>query len=183
MKNKKFFAFFIILLFIFAIGGIFFFVKKVMHDVDTTNRRIVEIGNLYRNMDSYISDYNDNRDGLRVLTKDAYIDNLDSKYDNILLILNKENDNVKSISNVVLNLDKDCNGRIYSDAYVNQVCLSYKSHYEEMVNVFVGDISHVNKMIRLYNDSHDHKLNEYVSSNYQEYVDYNKDGVYSGKEE
>ena len=167
---------------IVGIGGAIF-VQKLFKDREVTNKRIIEIGNLYKNMNQYISEYNSNRSSLKTIIKDVYIDNFNSKYQNVLTLLKKEEESLKNTRHAVLKLDKDCNGRMYSDSYVNQVCISYKSNYEEMVNVFAGDVHYINSMISNYNNHHNEKLEEYSSSDFKDYIDYNRDGVYSGKED
>ena len=181
MKKKYFLIIFVLIIFVFIVSGGVFFVKKMMSDVKVTNDNITKIGSFYRDMNSYIDDYNSNRDALGVLTKNIYIDNLDGKYNNIVLLLNREMENVSNVHDIILELDNKCNGRIYSDAYVNEVCLNYKNNYELMVNVFVLDVVNINNLVSQYNYSHDKKLDEYKSS--FDYIDFNNDGVYSGKEE
>ena len=97
-------------------------------------------------------------------------------------MLGKEEKIILDVDNSISQLEKYCNGKVYPDSYVNSFCLEYEINYEEMVNVFLEDVKNVNSIIEKYNSSHDKELKVY-SAKIDKYIDYNKDGNYSGKGE
>ena len=183
MKKSKIFVILIIIVIVFVCLGLFLFFKGILDDSKITNQRIGEIKNINVDMNDTINDYNNSRKTLSLLLDSTYTDNLNDKYDNIVLLLNKEETFVKSAKDIVLKLDNDCDGKFYSDAIANGICLSYKVNYEEMCNVFMNDIKNINDMIHIYNNGHTESLQEYVSNDFSDYIDYNQDGNFSGKEE
>ena len=180
MRNRKIFMICgsIVLVLVILIF-LFFFFRGISEDSKVTSARTIEIKKLNQNIENYIHDYNEVREQLNSFLSDIYTDDLKDRYDELVLLLHKENNYVTDVKEIVLKLDNSCD----KDSFSNNICLQYQVDYEEMVNVFVSDISFINHMIDTYNDSHDELLDHYVSSDIQDYIDYNKDGIYSGKEE
>ena len=178
---------------LFFVGGIFvgiiviiflvLFFKGIMDDTKVTNHQMLEVKRLNSNFDSYIDEYNATRNALIFLLGETYTDHLDLKYDNIVMLLDKEQDYVKDVSDVISQLDGYCRGKVYSDQSVNQICVNYPVNYEELVNVFLGDIEHVNTMVSNYLEKHSGNISFYQTDLFKDYIDYDGDGVYSGKEE
>lgn len=184
MKFKKFFGVVIIsLIVIIVVLFIFFFFKGILDDNKMTNHRMMEIKRINNNLDSYISDFNKNRNTLIFLLGKTYTDQLDLKYDNIVMLLDKEEEQVKNVLDVVSKLDDYCHDKVYSDQSVNQICVDYPVSYESMANVFVGDVQHINGMVSNYLEKHNGNVSPYHTDLFNDYIDYNGDGVYSGKEE
>ena len=158
----------------------FFFIKNLINDSSSSVDRMNSIRNYNNLIEKNVIDYNASRKTLATLLKTTYIDSFDSKKDNIFMLLDKELNYIKSTKNYVLELDKNCKGKMYADAYVNEICLRYGTNYESMVNVFVSDYTNINNMVTAYNESHD-DLDQYSSVEFGKYIDYNGDGIYSGK--
>lgn len=182
MKNKRFLIIGgVIVVVLVIIVFLFFFFKGILEDNRVTNNQIVEIKKINVELNKYIEQYNDTRNTLSELLSIVYTDNLKEKYDDIVNLLKQEEEYVGNVKDSVLKLDKYCNNNIYSDSSANSICLSYKLSYEEMVNVIVLDIQNINGMVDTYLENHE-GLDKYQSE-LNDYIDYNGDGFYSGKEE
>ena len=83
-------------------------------------------------------------------------------------------------------LDKYCKDVYYPNAKVNSSCKNYKSIYEQVINYFVGDIDSYNVNVDKYNTyqvaiKSTKLINEYKTE--RNYIDYNGDSLFDGKEE
>ena len=182
MNKKKILVGFVIVIVVGLIVSLFFFFKGIVDDNKRTHNQIIEIKILSSNIDDYVSEFNNQRKTLSFLLTDTYTSNLKDRHDNIFMLLDKEEGVVREVQEVIHTMDKDCGDRIYSDSSANEICHSYKNTYEEMVNVFINDVSHINDMIDEYVSSYG-DMGKYVSGDFDTYIDYDGDGVFSGKED
>ena len=166
-----------------AIVFLFFFFKRVIGDVGYTNQTISEITDLGSKNNSLFMEYNTTRSSLNAIVQHTYVDEMATKNDQIIELLNQEKAHIIRVRDNTLRLDKYCKGKMYSVSSVNEICFNYQKYYEQMVNVFVNDVMYVNRMIQSYQEHHDDSLKKYESLEFKDYIDYNKDGVFAGKEE
>ena len=93
-------------------------------------------------------------------------------------IVNDIHDNTKE-------LDQLCGKAYYPDAEVNNMCVNYKSIYEQVVNYYVTDINTYNDNVQKYNEYQEAIKSDKTVDTYQtdyQYIDYNQDKVFDGKE-
>lgn len=107
---------------------------------------------------------------------DYTIKNKLSNYERIVDELEKNMENLKKL----------CNNMYYPESNANSQCVNYKSIYEQVVNYFVSDIHFYNDNIEEYNEYQISlgsmlRLRTYHID--RDYIDYNEDGTYDGKEE
>ena len=181
MKKKVLYIFLAVILLI-GICFIVLFVKNILEDNRESKKVMQEIKDIKMGFDDNIDEYNKYRKNLSSIVDDVVIDKFDGAYDTVYLLIGKEEKVVLSVKSAASKLDKYCKGKVFSDSYVNSFCLEYKVSYEEMVNVFLSDVKNINSIIEQYNKGHSNSLKIYSSSIY-DYIDYNDDGIYSGKEE
>jgi hypothetical protein len=108
-------------------------------------------------------------------TQDVEIKNRLSNYESLVDSLEK---NTKK-------LDSLCDDVYYPDSTVNSKCSNYKSIYEQVVNYFVSDIALYNKNVKTYNEyqaSNNSLLSVESYNTDKDYIDYNDDKVFDGKE-
>ena len=164
------------------LGVCFVFCRNIFMETRYRNRKIIEIKDYNSDIVESVSKFRHVKNTLQVLLGETYADNVDEKYDNIVLLLNREYDALKVVESTVFKLDTYCEGEKYSDASVNGICLEYKKSYEEVINGYVYDIEHINRIFQVYNKNHSKQLEYYKSSQFGDYVDYNQDGILSGNE-
>ena len=166
-------------------GGVSSFVLGLKKDHEETQRRIVIVNDEFEVLSTNTSVFEEFRDQLYVSTlsniyydtlaqDDKIIKNQFSNYENI----------VDEISKKVKVLDQLCDDMYYPDGSVNGKCNNYKLIYEQVVNCFIGDTKVYNKYIKEYNqsvkDMDSTILEEYHTK--KDYIDYNHDKEFSGKE-
>ena len=109
-------------------------------------------------------------------TNDLIIKNKLSNYENLVDELEKNTNN----------LNKLCDDAYYPESKINNICLNYKSIYEQVINYFVSDIKTYNKNVVSYNNYQATLATGLSVIKYntnKKYIDYNNDGKYDGKEE
>jgi len=107
---------------------------------------------------------------------DTFVKNKLSNYENLVDELDK---NAKS-------LDDLCTDIYYPDSAANSKCSNYKTIYEQVVNYFVADIKSYNKNIKKYNDYQTSLGSNLLIKEYKtdkDYIDYDQDKEFAGKEE
>ena len=191
MSNKK------KLLILFLLGAvsiitglILLFISNLKKDQKEMNDRISVIIKQYDEFSSEIEKVNATReelhkDFLDTIYYDTFEKN-DTSYKNRLL---EYEEAITKISKDNKTLKEYCNSNIYySSSDANSKCSAFNLAYEQMVNSFVDDINKYNSNITKYNSWLDEqgntvslKLEKYKTK--KTYIDFNKDGDYSGKEE
>ncbi len=190
-KNKTIKILVIIGIALVVWGFIMMFISSVKKDQKEMNSRMETITNSYKDFTKKIEEFNKKRDELHKEFLDkVYYETLATQDTGFK---NKLKEYEEMVSNISLstkdNLRKYCVDDIYySSADVNNKCAAYKLAYEEMVNSFVDDINRYNSNLTQYNNWLDAngKTDSIHLEAYQtkkKYVDYNKDGEYSGKED
>ncbi len=172
-------------------GFITMFISSVKKDQKEMNSRMDTIVKSYNNFSKKMEEFNTMRDQLHTEFLDkVYYDTLETQDAEFKNKLKSYEELVSKISlSTKNNLRKYCTDDIYySSSDVNSKCAAYKQGYEEMVNYFVDDINSYNNNLQQYNawlDS-ENKQDSIHLENYEtkkKYIDYNKDGQYSGREE
>ena len=188
MNSKKIAYILVTFSFIFIIsGGVSSFVIGLKDDREATLKRIEEVKDEFETFSTNTSVFESFRDELynKVFTNvyydtmhfnDADVKNKLSNYENLVDELTKNTDN----------MNKLCNDMYYPDSDANNKCNNYKSIYEQVVNYFVSDIKVYNSNIDKYN-TYQQGLNsglklEYYSTK-KNFIDYNNDKKFDGKEE
>ena len=191
MNNKKKITILILLGIISIIVGlVILFISNLKRDQQEMNDRIEIIIKDYNKFSKDLKKVNETRDTLHKDFLDTiYYDTFeknDTSYKNRLL---EYEEDVTEISKNNKKLKEYCNSNIYySSSDVNSKCSAFNLAYEQMVNSFVDDINKYNSNISMYNSWLDGqgntsslKLEKYKTK--KTYIDFNKDGDYSGKEE
>ena len=176
--NKKFLIFLVVFMVLIFSCFCIYFVSGILKDRKAIEEKLVDIKLSSDLMNSSINEFNIRRGRLNSWMGDVTLNKFGDDYEMIIFLLKEEEKYVNEAYDHVVKLDGNCNGRMYTDATANKTCLIYKINYEEMVNVFVSDVSSVNDMIQKHNEKYS-PLDTYTTT-YQ-YIDYNKDGNYSGR--
>lgn len=191
LKNKKVKILVLIGITCIVWGLILMFVSSVKKDQKEMNARMDKIVNSYDKFSKKIEEFNAMRDSLHTEFLDkVYYEKLETQDTDFKNKLKTYEELVSSISlSTKNNLRKYCQDNIYySSSDVNNKCAAYKQAYEEMVNSFVDDVNTYNSNIDQYNKYLDTqgatnalRLEKYQTK--KQYIDYNKDGTYSGRSE
>lgn len=191
IKNKKVKVLILVGITCIIWGFILMFISSVKKDQREMNARMDKIVNSYDKFSKKIEKFNTMRDSLHTEFLDkVYYEKLETQDTDFK---NKLKTYEELVSNISLstknNLRKYCQDNIYySSSDVNNKCAAFKQGYEEMVNLFVDDVNIYNSNIEKYNSYLDTQGNKEALrlEKYQtkkQYIDYNKDGIYSGRNE
>lgn len=180
--KKKYIKYIIIIVILILIifGGIKLF-SAYQEEKRITAKLVNEIKNNYTIVEDSASKYNEVRENLSKNLNTYYQDDFQKNYDEIRVEFDNYELIMKELKTSIDNINKDCVGYIYKDRDANHICKDYRKMYEEMVNVYINDIKSFNKIIDKYNEDTNNNLEKYKSNLYSDYIDFDKDGVYSGK--
>ena len=168
-------------------GGVSSFVYELRADREKTYNRINLVNDEFEVFSTNTSVFEEFRDELHgnvldnlyiesMYQNDAVVKNKLSNYENLVDELEK---NAKS-------LDKLCTDVYYPDSVANSKCSNYKTIYEQVVNYFVSDINDYNKSVKKFNEYQkviDPNLVLKKYSTKKDYIDFDNDGEFAGKEE
>ena len=174
MDSKK--VAYILMTFSFVLivsGSVSSFLIGLKNDRNETYKRMDDVSNSYEVFSTNVSVFENVRDELynNILGNVYY----DTMYTNDLAIKNK----LSNYENLV-------DDAYYPESKINNICLNYKSIYEQVINYFVSDIKTYNNNVVSYNN-YQATLGSGLSvikyNTNKKYIDYNNDGKYDGKEE
>lgn len=168
-------------------GSVSSFVAGLKKDRNETYRRILVVNDEFEIFSTNTSVFEVYRDDLyqkylgtfyfeTMYQNDSVLKTNLSNYENI----------VDEIAKNVKQLDSLCKEVYYPDNEANSKCVNYKSIYEQVVNYFVSDIHLYNDYVKKYNEYGSNQENFSSISLYstkKDYIDYNLDKKYDGKEE
>lgn len=187
-KTKKYVVLAVAGVVALLLGIVLLFISNIKKDQRELNSRIKTIDKEYTVFKNDIESISNKRDELHKEFLDTiYYETFqanDTGYKNKLLEYEEE---ITNISKKNKKLKEYCNAGIYySQTEANNKCSAFNLGYEEMVNSFVEDIAAYNNNITNYNkwldsknDTTSIKLEKYDTK--KTYIDFNKDGDYSGK--
>ena len=187
---KKVVFIIIIVLIIGSIGfGGYLFTKNIKEDKKLTNEMMQKLIKEYNKFDKSIGDFASKREEFYVMQEDAYLESISQ---NVETWNNFVSDYSKSIVNIKKNsklLDKYCFNK-FASIEVNNSCTKFIANYEAAMNYYISDIKSYNKnIVEKYNswiseNNYDYqKLENGKLSAYKDYIDYDKDNEFFGKEE
>ena len=189
VMNTKRIAFVLMTLsFIFIMSGsVSSFVIGLKQDHEETFRREQEVNDEFEVFSTNTSVFEEFREELyteilsniyydTMYQEDSYDKNKLSNYEHL----------VDEMTKNTYNLNHLCEGIYYPTGSTNSKCGNYKLIYEQVVNYFVSDIATYNSNVKKYNDYQKEQNTLFRISEYEtkkDYIDYNEDNVFDGKEE
>lgn len=165
-------------------GSVSCFVSELEKDKEETFRRIYTVNDEFELFSTNTSIFEEFRNQLY----DNYLNTIyiETMYQNDIELKNKLLQYEKIVDELQKNtekMDNLCKNVYYPDGEANNKCINYQGIYEQVVNYFVTDIHLYNNYVQKYNTSleNDLVIDEYETK--KEYIDYNHDKKYEGKEE
>ena len=167
-------------------GTVSSFVVSLKEDQEKTQARMVVVSDSFDEFNASVTAFETTRDTL-------YTESLGNLYYDSLVatdtVLKEKLSNYESIVDDVVKhvevMDDLCKDVYYPDSTINSKCSNYKIIYEQVANYFMDDIKLYNNTIKTFNEQQvaagtTLALNEYKTE--KDYVDYNNDGEFEGKE-
>lgn len=177
-KKNKNIVFYIIGIIILI--GIFILFISIINGKKEASKNMAVIRSSYTSLSESVNTYNEIRTELGDLLNNFMYDSFNEEQDKYKDIFIKYDEVIKKIDSNISNIDDRCN-YIYSDNEVNKICNNYKGIYEKLINLYINDIDNYNNKVSSYNEYSNSDI-ELVSKLYDDYIDYNKDGIYEGKD-
>jgi len=168
-------------------GGVSSFVLGLKADREATSKRMENVTDTFEVFSANTSVFEVFRDELyndvlgdlyyeTMYQSDSAVKNKLSNYENLVDELEK---NTRSLKNL-------CEDVYYPNGDINIKCSNYKSIYEQVVNYFVTDIHKYNDNVKKYNNYQASLGTNFLIEEYKtkkDYIDFNSDKKYDGKEE
>ena len=168
-------------------GGVSSFVIGLQEDHRETSKRIVEVNNDFEVFSTNTTAFEDTRDELyNVVLSNIYYDTMYQDDKVVKNTLSNYEHLVDELTRNVHKLDSLCKGLYYPDSSVNNKCSNYEEIYEQVINYFVSDIELYNSNVKKYNEYQENlrtllRIRKYKTT--KEFLDYNNDGKFDGREE
>lgn len=179
MRSKK-----LILISVIAIIFIAFvviFILATRKDKLETERNMENIKKNYNLLTDSVNKYNEIRTKYATMSSVLIMDEYEEKHEEYITLLTDYNKVMKDIDTYITNISFRCKHN-YSDSEVNKVCENYQELYEKLVNLYINDTNNYNKFIAEYNEYKNAELEEFEMI-HKDYIDYNNDNIYEGREE
>lgn len=189
--NKKIIISIIIVIIVVILTLIIYnFFKNYQKDKKETQEKINTIIDNYDLFKSQSNEITKERDNIySEIFSNNYYEEMNNKIENFNNLLTNYENSIKKIDNDSKNLKIECKNIRIMNSEINQKCGSFNDNYEVIINLFVNDIEMFNKNIDDYNEwlnsnkiDNKNPLKHYVSNNYNDYIDFNGDGTYKGKQ-
>lgn len=167
---------------IIIVIGILIVVKNIKDDQIEKEKLITKIQASSKQLEKNITTYNEVRDNLSSYLASFYQEKFQEDYNTIKGLIDQEVTIIQNTKKIATNLNSNCQRRIFMNQEIDTTCATYQEYYEKIVNVSINDKNKFNEMIQLYNQTEE-TLKEYSSKYLENYLDYNKDGIYLEREE
>ena len=168
-------------------GGFSSFLINLREDHQAVLRRMDDVSLLFEGFSTNTSIFEEYRESLYTeILDNMYYETMYTSDDTVKEKLHEYESIVDDIKKDVNKLDKLCGNVYYPQGDANSMCENYKSIYEQVVNYFVSDINSYNENVKKYNEYQKTVQSNLSIKKYKtdyDYIDYNGDQVFDGKEE
>lgn len=168
-------------------GSVSSFVLGLKQDREETYKRVEIVNDEFEVFSANTSVFESYRDELYENTLSSFF--YDTMYQEDELVKNKLSNYEQLVDELAKNvsvLDKLCMDVYYPSSDVNSKCNNYRSIYEQVINYFVTDIHVYNGNVEKFNE-YQQGLGSFIRirnySTKRDFIDYNNDGNFDGKEE
>ncbi len=163
-------------------------VDGLKKDQEKTKKTMKIVQSSYGEFNNRVEEFSDIRNKFYEYKEELYLETLSKNSEDWNKFMENYADNIKEIDKTAKNLKKNCNVK-YGDVDTNNKCTQFKANYEAANNYYISDVKLYNKLIDEYDEWNKGQGGKYNSVNkaelpvYKDYIDYDKDGEYFGKEE
>ena len=184
----------IILIVLVIISGlsllIYNFYRGYKEDKIKTEELIKNVNTDYENFITKINNINLKREKVYTeIFKETYYTDMQNNIDGWNTTINEYSNSVKELDSNFEYLKNNCIDIKFYHSDINPKCESFLQNYEMIINYYVSDITTYNNNIDSYNtrvnenQEESYKIiDKFVNNSYTEYIDFNNDGVFLGKE-
>lgn len=176
----------IIIVIIFICAWIW--VDGLKEDTAITKKKMDEVLDAYPKFNEEVDNFSKLRNQLYESKEDLYLETLRDNAASWNTFMENYKNSIMKVENTALILKKNC-AEEYGDVNVSSKCTTFKANYEAAHNYYISDVKMYNQMVDEYDEYNAEHGNGYAKVNnasygpYDDYIDYDKDGEYFGKDE
>lgn len=181
----------VILIVILIIGGIFTFAwiwfDGLKDDSAFTKVKMDEVLEAYPKFNKEVDNFSALRNQLYEYKDGLYLETFRDNADAWNNFMNDYKNEIMKVENEAEILKKNCELE-YGDVNVRSKCTRFKVDYEAAQNYYISDVNMYNEMVKdyeKYNAENGNKfkvINRASYGKYDDYIDYDEDGKFFGKE-
>ena len=163
-------------------------VDGLKEDTAITKKKMDEVLDAYPKFNEEVDNFSKLRNQLYESKEDLYLETLRDNAASWNTFMENYKNSIMKVENTALILKKNC-AEEYGDVNVSSKCTTFKANYEAAHNYYISDVKMYNQMVDeydVYNAEHGNgyaKVNKASYGPYDDYIDYDKDGEYFGKDE
>lgn len=178
----------VLLIIVILFVGACFWVNGLKEDKAATKKKTDKILNSYSDFNKSVDEFSTLRNKFYEYKEDLYIETLSTNATAWNDFITSYEAAIKKVDTTAKNLKENCTIE-YGDVRANSRCTTFKANYEAANNYYISDAKLYNELIDEYNEYNKKNNNKYAEVNkakfvvYKDYIDYDKDGEYFGKEE
>ena len=176
--NKKNVIIIIIIILILGFCGLVY--GSYTKNQKENEKNIAIIKSAYDSLSGDIKTYNQIRSEYNDMLSNFFLETYKDSHESYQELLTKYNEVVKSIDSSVKKMDQRCN-HLYEDITINNICTNYSIIYEKLINLYVTDLNIYNSNIEAYNEYKKENIEKFAMI-HSDYIDYNNDGIYEGRD-
>ena len=168
-------------------GGFSSFLSGLESDRREVMRRMEDVNAEFEGFNTNTSIFEEYRDNLyNDVLGNVYYETMHDTDKEVKETLSTYESIVDELGKSAKKLDALCKNIYYPKSNTNHHCATYKSIYEQVVNYFITDIITYNDNVLKYNDYQENINQELLVEEYhtkKEFIDYNGDGEFDGRED
>ena len=167
-------------------GSFSSFLKGLKEDHNVVLRKMDDVTVEFETFSTNTSIFEETRDELyNEILGNTYFETMFEEDQEVKNKISNYEQLVDELTKSTKKLDRLCEKTYFPKGEVNNMCINYKSIYEQVINYFVTDMNTYNENIKKYNEYEESlnsqlRLEEYKTT--KKYIDYNGDKMFDGKE-
>lgn len=167
--------------------GAWVWFSGLKEDRTTTQAKMDKILEAYPTFNQVVNDFSNLRNQFYSYKEDLYLETLRDNAEAWNTFMSNYADGIQKVEDSAQVLKENCDLE-YGDVKVSTKCTNFKVNYEAAMNYYISDVKLYNQMVSEYEKYNTESGGKYPVVNkaeykiYEDYIDYDKDGEYFGKE-
>lgn len=161
--------------------------KGLKEDTAATKKKMDEVLEAYLKFNEEVDKFSTLRNELYQNKENLYLETLRDNASTWNTFIDNYKAEIMKVEETAKILKENCDLE-YGDVNVSSKCTTFKANYEAAHNYYISDVKMYNEMVKNYEEYNREHGNQYSTVNeatygpYTDYIDYDKDGEYFGKE-
>ena len=167
--------------------GAWVWFSGLKEDRTATQAKMDKILEAYPTFNQMVNDFSNLRNQFYSYKEDLYLETLRDNAEAWNTFMSNYAGGIQKVEDSAQVLKENCDLE-YGDVKVSTKCTNFKANYEAAMNYYISDVKFYNQMVSEYEKYNTEGGGKYPVVNkaeykiYEDYIDYDKDGEYFGKE-